>query len=246
MFSWSPSATSREDLLSGISLEPFATTNSDGMIQYSVQSAGTAGCTISIIDSTVEATSFGSCTIRAELEARPRWASATRDIEFSFVEPAAVQDPPGQDPPNQDPPTQSPPSQDPPGQQPPTQQPGNNSSPANIPASVVQTVLAEIDFVRAPRLVGESTVGDRIRLSKFEFESPRKILKVSYRWYICESPARVASELKSSCVMKEKAKKPSYVIKKTDSGSYLSVVVRAKTKKGMLRHLISSPTSVLE
>jgi hypothetical protein len=211
------------------------------MIQYSVQSAGTAGCTISIIDSTVEATSFGSCTIRAELEARPRWASATRDIEFSFVEPAAVQNPP-----NQDPPTQSPPSQDPPAQQPPTQQPGNNSSPANIPASEIQAVLAEMDFVRAPRLVGEGAVGDRIRLSKFEFESPRKILKVSYRWYICESPARVAAELKSSCVMKEKAKKPSYVIKKTDSGSYLSVVVRAKTKKGMLRHLISTPTSVLE
>jgi hypothetical protein len=241
MFSWSPTATSREDLLSGISLEPFATTNSDGMIQYSVQSAGTAGCTISIIDSTVEATSFGSCTIRAELESRPRWVSATRDIEFSFVEPAAAQDPPSQDPPTQDPPSQQPPVQ-----QPSNEQRGDINRIENFPSSPIVPILAEIDFAKPPKLLGESAVGDRIRLSKFQFENPKRILKVSYRWYSCEVPVKAEADLESSCVRKSKAKGSNYVIKKSDSGSYLSVVMMAKTKKKMLRHLVSTSSSVPE
>jgi len=225
-FSWSPIATSREDLLSGISLEPFATTNSDGMIRYSVQNAGTAGCTISIIDSTVEATSFGACTIRAELESRARWASATYDLEFSFIDPTAAQDPPSQ--------------------QPSSEPRGGSSGTLSVPSNAIQPIVAEIDFVRTPKLVGGSAVGDRIRLSKFVFENPKKVSKVIYRWYSCASPVSAQAELKSSCVRKAKAKGSSYVIKKADSGFYLSVVMRAKSKKAILGHMVSLSTAVPE
>ena len=251
IISWSPSTTSAEVLASGISLEPLATTFADVIIQYSVHNAGTAGCNLSIIDSRVEATNFGTCTIRAEAEATAGWTSATRDIEFSFVEPAAIQDPPSQDPPTQDPPTQDPPTQGPPSQQPAVQQPSNEqrggrNEIVNFPSSAIVPILAEIDFAKPPKLIGESAVGDRIRLSKFQFDTPKKIRKVSYRWYSCEVPVKAEADLESSCVRKSKAKGSSYVIKKSDSGSYLSVVMMAKTKKKMLRHLVSTSSSVPE
>jgi hypothetical protein len=254
IISWSPSTTSAEVLASGISLEPLATTFADVIIQYSVHNAGTAGCNLSIIDSRVEATNFGTCTIRAEADATASWTSATRDIEFSFVEPAVIQDPPSQDPPSQDPPSQDPPTQDPPTQGPPSQQPavqqpsneqrGSSNEIVNFPSSAIVPILAEIDFAKPPKLIGESAVGDRIRLSKFQFDTPRKILKVSYRWYSCEVPVKAEADLESSCVRKSKAKGSSYVVKKSDSGSYLSVVMMAKTKMKMLRHLVSAPSSV--
>jgi hypothetical protein len=177
-------------------------------------SAGTTGCTLSFIESKVEATGYGTCTIRVSADATSSYTTATYDLVFSFIDPAAIPNPP------------APPS-------------GGGGGFVALPEEVVAPAQT-IPFSKEPRLRGTVSVGERISVSKFRFEKPKRIIKVKYSWYRCSSAGASSSTLDSSCTKRPKAKGLTYKLKKADRESYVSVLIKAKTKQGDLIHLLST------
>lgn len=215
---WSPSSTSSDTLASGISMEPLAVTDADTLITYSVSNSGTAGCSISIIESLIEATSFGTCRIRVDAAGSPGYETAGFELVFSFVDPNAVQSSPDRESIN-----------------------GGGVISIGQEASAPNSSLI---FSKAPNLLGSLKTGSLIKLTKFRVENPRRILKIKYNWYVCGVEIQSSAEIGSSCTRKPKSKGRSYAVKKSDLGSFIAVVIKAKTKNKSLKHLLSSKAPI--
>jgi hypothetical protein len=218
MLSWSPSTTSANDLVTGISMQPLATTDSDNLITYSVANSGTAGCSIDV-GYVVTATSFGTCRILVGAAESPAFASASIERIFSFVDPNAVENSTSSS----------------------SGGGGGGAVPINKKSSAPAVSLG---FIRSPSLVGKMDPGSRLTISKFKFDKPKKVLKINYLWYRCQSEVQSSALLGSSCSPRPKSNGRSYVVKKSDLGSYLTVVIKAKTKQGSSKNLLSSKTPV--
>jgi hypothetical protein len=195
-----------------------ATTDSDNLLTYSVTDTGTAGCSISI-NNVVEATSYGTCRIQVNADESAGYASASIEKTFSFLDPNAVQDSPGLS----------------------SGGGGGSSGAINKESS---SPAASLSFARPPTLVGKFEVGARVTISKFKFEKPKKVVKVNYLWYRCGSEMQSSSQLGSSCSPRPKSKGLGYTVKKSDVGSYLTVVIKAKTKQGSFKKVLSSKAPV--
>jgi hypothetical protein len=213
---WTPSTTSSRDLSTGISMEPLATNDSDNLLTYSVANAGSAGCSISI-NNVVEATSYGTCRIRVDAAASPRYAGAYLELVFSFVDPNAVQSPPS-----------------------------SGSWGGGGPVAIEKELSAPkvLGFSIPPSMTGSLNVGDRLTVSKLKFEKPKSIVRVKYLWYRCGSEVQLSSQLGPSCSPRLKSDGRRYVLKKSDVGSFLTVVIKAKTKQGSIKALLSSKAPV--
>jgi hypothetical protein len=231
---WSPSSTSANDLGTGISLEPLATTDSDNLLTYSVTDTGTAGCSISI-NNVVEATSYGTCRIQVNADESAGYASASIEKTFSFVDPNAVQDSQGSG------------SGGGAGSSGAINQGSGSGGGAGSSGAINKessSPAASLSFAKPPTLVGKLEVGARVAISKFKFEKPKKVVKVKYLWYRCGSEMQSSSQLGSSCSPRPKSNGLGYIVKKSDVGSYLTVVIKAKTKQGSFKKVLSSKAPV--
>lgn len=89
--SWAPTNTSGQ---TGSLTPNAAATGSDlGTISYSVSDAGATGCTVNANSGVLNATSAGTCVIRATAAATPGFYSGATTVTFSFEAPAPDPEP---------------------------------------------------------------------------------------------------------------------------------------------------------
>jgi hypothetical protein len=88
--SWAPTNTT--NLTSGGTVTPtaLAASNTGSAITYSVQSAGTSGCTVNAITAVVTPISDGICVVRATAAATQYEVSDYTDVSFTFSSPINI------------------------------------------------------------------------------------------------------------------------------------------------------------
>ena len=83
---WAPTNTSATTNATTLTPNTLATTNGDGAITYTVQDAGTTGCTLSNTPPSISFTSTGTCVIRANAAATAGYTAASLDVTFTISE----------------------------------------------------------------------------------------------------------------------------------------------------------------
>jgi outer membrane protein OmpA-like peptidoglycan-associated protein len=81
---WAPSNTSAYVSAATLTPSALASTNSSGAVTYSVQSAGTTGCTVNSGTAVIAFTAAGTCVVRATVAASGSYSSATIDKSFTI------------------------------------------------------------------------------------------------------------------------------------------------------------------
>lgn len=84
--SWTPSNTNTSLANSPITPSSLATTNGDGIITYSIQSAGSTGCSVNSSSGVLTFSSTGNCVVRATASATTNYEYATKDVTFTITE----------------------------------------------------------------------------------------------------------------------------------------------------------------
>lgn len=83
---WAPTNTTATAIDGKVTPDSAATTSGDGVITYSVQNAGTTGCTISEAKPPVITVSAsGDCVVRASASGTDNFASAYKDVVFTVT-----------------------------------------------------------------------------------------------------------------------------------------------------------------
>ena len=83
---WAPTNMSATTNATTLTPNTLATTNGDGAITYTVQDAGTTGCTLSNTPPSISFTSTGTCVIRANAAATAGYTAASLDVTFTISE----------------------------------------------------------------------------------------------------------------------------------------------------------------
>ena len=86
--SWPATNTSNPDTMTTVTPDALATSNLATAITYSVQSAGTTGCTVNSSTAVITSTAAGVCVIRATAAASGSVGSDYRDLSFTFNAPS--------------------------------------------------------------------------------------------------------------------------------------------------------------
>lgn len=88
LITWPVTNTSNPDSIGTVTPDALASSNLASAITYSVQSAGTTGCTVNSSTAVITAASAGVCVIRATAAASGNVGSDYRDLSFTFNSPS--------------------------------------------------------------------------------------------------------------------------------------------------------------
>lgn len=88
IIAWPATNTSNPDTVGTVTPDALASSNLATAITYSVQSAGTTGCTVNSATAEITAASAGVCVIRATAAASGSVGSDYRDLSFTFNAPS--------------------------------------------------------------------------------------------------------------------------------------------------------------